>query len=96
MVYCKSSETQKEIKKPGGKPLRVWAQNQLRFEIFEKNFENFIRKFRLDIIFGQFVDFPGILSFYTAMENKTIFLQHFLGFAVGGALGTFSFAMPLA
>ena len=40
MVYWKSSIILKEIKKPSGKSLRVWAKNDcyLRFEISEKIF----------------------------------------------------------
>ena len=36
MGYCKSFITLKEIKKPSGKPLRVWAKYKWLFEIFEK------------------------------------------------------------
>ena len=42
MEFWKSLIILKEIKKPSGKSLRVWAKNQLRFEIFEKIFEIYI------------------------------------------------------
>ena len=36
VAYWKTLLILKEIKKPSGKSLRVWAKNQLRFEIVEK------------------------------------------------------------
>ena len=58
--------------------LRVWAKNQLRFEIFQKilifKYENLNGKLN----FYQFSsDPPGPLSFYTALENNTIFYNIF-------------------
>ena len=49
--YWKSLIIQKEIKKPSGKLLRVLAKNQLRFEIFEKNFKIYIQKSQWEIDF---------------------------------------------
>ena len=34
--FFKSLRNQKEIKKPRGKPLPVWAKNQQGFKIFER------------------------------------------------------------
>ena len=39
MIYWKSVVNLKEIIKPSGKILRVWAKKQLRVENFEKHFE---------------------------------------------------------
>ena len=47
-VYCKSLVILKEIKNTG-KFLRVWAKNQLRFEIFLENFKINIRKSQWEI-----------------------------------------------
>ena len=43
----------KEIKKPSGKSLRVWAKNQLRFAIFEK-----ILKFTYKNLTGKLIFYP--------------------------------------
>ena len=65
--YWKSLIILKEIKKRSGKYLRVWAKNQLRFEIFEKIF-----KFTYKNLNGKSISFtrfllplPGLLAFYT-------------------------------
>ena len=39
MKFWKSLTILKEIKKPSGKFLRVWAKNKLGFEIFWENFK---------------------------------------------------------
>ena len=36
MGYWKSLIILKDIKKPNGKSLHIWAKNQLKFELFEK------------------------------------------------------------
>ena len=41
----------KESKKPSDKILRVWAKNQLRFEIFEKILEIYMQKSQWKIDF---------------------------------------------
>ena len=50
LVYCKSSENQKEIKKPSDKTLRVWAKKQLGWE-FVEIFKGFQRKSQWKIDF---------------------------------------------
>ena len=75
-----------EIKKPSVKFLRVWAKNQWGLKFFEK-----ILKFKYKNLNGKLTShflshLPGPLSFYTALENKTIFLQQFLWFRGGGEL----------
>ena len=54
MVYWKSFFSNlKEIKKHCGKILRVWAKNQLRFEIFEE-----ILKFTYKNLNGKLIFYP--------------------------------------
>ena len=47
-------------------------------KIFKFTYENLNAKLFLFPNFQS--DLPGTLSFYTAPENNTIFLQHFFGF----------------
>ena len=49
--YWKSLILLKEINKPSGKFLRVWAKNKLRFEIFRENFKIYIQKSQWKIDF---------------------------------------------
>ena len=44
----------KEIQKPRGKILRVWAKNQLRFEIFDKFLKFKYKNLNGKLIFDQF------------------------------------------
>ena len=81
--YWKSLIILKGIKKQR-QIFRVWVKNQLRFEIFWENFKIYIWKSQEKLIFNHFLsDVPGILSFYTALENKTIFYNNFFGFGEG-------------
>ena len=50
----------KEIRKPGGKSLRVWPKNQLRYEIFDIICRFCIRKSQWKFIFNHF---SGCLGF---------------------------------
>ena len=54
VVSWKSSVTLKEIKKTSGKLLRVWAKNQLSFEIFEEFFEFTYENRNGKLIFTEF------------------------------------------
>ena len=53
MEFWKPLIILKEIKKPSGKYLRVWAKNQLIFEIFEK-----IWKFTYKNLNGKLIFYP--------------------------------------
>ena len=57
ITYWKSLVNLNEIKKPSGKFLWIWAENQLRYEVFEENFEfpceNLNRKWILKRFFIQ-------------------------------------------
>ena len=69
------------MKKSYCKFLRVLAKNQLRFEIFEKVFKFTQENLNGKLIFTHFLsDLLELLSFYTALENNTIFLQQFFRF----------------
>ena len=63
----------KESKKPSDKILRVWAKNQLSFEISEK-----ILKFTCKNLIGKLIFYPLFLpfsrtfSFYTPLEHTKI------------------------
>ena len=58
MDYWTSLMILKEIKKPNGKCLRVWAKNQIRFEIYEK-----ILKFTYKNLNGKLILNPFSLPF---------------------------------
>ena len=76
MPNLKSLIIFKEIRNPSGKFLRVSAKNELKFEMFEKILK-LIRKSSLkNWFFIHFLsDLPGLLSFYSALDYTTIFLQ---------------------
>ena len=54
MLYYKSSENRKEIKKARGRNFRVWARNQLSIEIREKTCGIFTSILRANSIFINF------------------------------------------
>ena len=54
MEFWKSLIILKEINKPSDKSLRVWAKNQLRFEIFEKILKFTYQNFNGKVIFYPF------------------------------------------
>ena len=81
----------KEIKKPSGKFLRVWAKNQLRFEILEK-----ILKFTYKNLNGKLIFYPfSLLSsrtfviLYTSGTYKNFW--GWFGGSSAGFGGTFDF-----
>ena len=85
MSYLKFLIILKEIKKPSGTFMRVLAKNQLRFE---KSWEIFIiyigkSKWKIDFL-PIFSPIFQDLSFNTALENYSIFLQQFFWFGGGG------------
>ena len=67
----------KECKKLSGKFLLVWAKNHWGLKFIEKILK-YIWKIEFLSIF--YPHLPGLLSFYTALENNTIFLQQFFRF----------------
>ena len=74
MDYSKSFIILKEIWKPYDKPLRFFAKNQLRFEIFENIFKFTYKNLNGKLIFTHFLSpLPGLLSFYTPLEHTKIF-----------------------
>ena len=78
MVYWKSLIILKEIMKPSGKVLRVWAKNPIKIWNFWENFKISIRKSQWKIDFSSFLyDVPGPLRVHTALDNNIIFLHHF-------------------
>ena len=86
MVEWKSLIILKEFKKPNGNFLRVWAKNQWRLKCFDKILKFTYTNLNRKLTFFYFLShLPGPLSFYTALENNTIFLQHFFGFGAGGS-----------
>ena len=60
MAFWKALINLKEIKKPSGKFLRVWAINQLWFEIFQK-----ILKFTYKNLNGKLLFYPFSLPSYS-------------------------------
>ena len=76
----------KKVKKPSGKFLRVWAKNQWGLKFVEKILKFTYKNLNGKLPFFLFLShLPGPLSFYTALENNTIFLQQFFQFRGGGA-----------
>ena len=77
MVYCESPENQKEIKKPSGKSLHIWAKNQLALDVYERFWKSQLtietRHFLL--FFESFLEFCHFIQLW----KITIFLQHFFG-----------------
>ena len=64
----------KEITKPSGKFLRVWAKSQLRFEISEKILKTTYRNLNGKLFFAHFLsDFLTFVILYS-LENNPIFL----------------------
>ena len=92
MEFWKALIISKEIKKPSDKFLRVWAKNQLRFEIFEK-----ILKFTWKNLNGKLIFYPFSLPFswtFVILYTSGTY-QKFLGW-LGGSFaglggGTFEF-----
>ena len=68
MDYWKSLIILKEIKKPTGKFLRVWAKNQLRFEIFEKILKFTYKNLNGKLIFYLF-SLPSSMTFVILSLN---------------------------
>ena len=86
MVLCKSLIILKEFKKPSAKFLRVWAKNQWGLKFVEKILKFTYKNLNGKLTFSPFLShFPGALSFYTALENNTIFLQQIFRFLEGEA-----------
>ena len=66
------------------KSLRVWAKDQSIVEIFEKIFEFTNENLNGILIFNPFLSsIPGSLSFYPAIQIKTIFYNNLYGFGIG-------------
>ena len=81
MVQWKSFKILKEVKKPSSKSLHVWAKNPMEIEIYCENFEIYIEISMENWLFILFLSkLQGPLSFYTSLENNTIFLH----FSVSG------------
>ena len=93
MDYWTSLIILKEILKPSDKFLRVWAKSQLRFL---RKLLNLHRKISMENwCFTHFLsDLPRPLSFYTALENNSIFYNNF--FVWGGVGGSFTLPPPPA
>ena len=72
MVYWNSLIILNEFKKPSGKLLRVLAKNHLDLKFLRK-FLNLHTKISTESL----SDLLGPLSFYTALENNTIFYNNF-------------------
>ena len=83
----------KEIKKPSGKSLRVWAKNQLRFAIFEKILKFTYKNLKGKLIFYPF-SLPSSRTFVILYTSATY--QNLCGSGRGVVLlrawgGTFEF-----
>ena len=64
MEFWKDLIILKESKKPNDRFLRVWAKNQLRFEIFEKILKFTCKNLNGKLIFYPFFShFPGLFHF---------------------------------
>ena len=87
MVSWKSLIILKEFKKPSRKFLRVWTKYNRDWNLLRK-FWNFHIKISIEnwLFIAFLSNLPGPLSFYTALENKTIFCNNFFGFGGGGEL----------
>ena len=73
MEFWKDLIILKESKKPRDKFLRVWAKNQLRFEMFEKILKFTYQNLNGKVIFIHFLsNLPGLLSFYTPLQPSKI------------------------
>ena len=77
MEFWKALIILKEIKKPSDKILRVWAKNQLRFEIFEKILKFTYRNLNEKVIFYPF-SLPSSRTFVILCTSAT-----YLHLAVG-------------
>ena len=85
MEFWKSLVIRKEIRKPSGKFLRVWAKNQWGLKFVEKLWNLHIEISMENWLFTHLLShLPWPLWFYTAQENNTIFYNNFFGFGGGG------------
>ena len=91
MSNWKSLIIQKGIMKPSGKILCICAKNQLKFEFFEKILKFSYANFNGNRFFPIFYQIFQNLSFYTAVQNSTIFLEQFFPF---GGRESLSFPSP--
>ena len=79
----------KEIQKPSGKILRVWAKNKLRFEIFEKVLKFIYTNLNGKLIFYPF-SLPSSRTFVILCTSATF--QNLGGWGgMGFGMGTFDF-----
>ena len=68
--FLKCIIIRKEIKKPSGKILRVWAKNQLGFEIFEKFLKFTYKNLNGKLIYDQF-SLPSSRTFVILYTSGT-------------------------
>ena len=79
------TKSEKEIKKVHGKICSFAVNIKQALKIARKTLEFPRENIKLNIDFQKFLsDFPGILSFYTALENNAIIEQEFFRFGGGG------------